>query len=114
MKAYFRIIDKNDQTKQEYLIEDIIDKNHLVYKSENEQFIIDIFDDGIMIKSIFKDYNNMLVLRTNPYIEINNEYGKLKFYPKVVANIKNNGIIIIVYSMDELLKRIEIEYIGVN
>ena len=108
------VIIKDEEINEQFIIKDINDINHFSYmKEDGVQYNIDIYDDGIEMQMLDFNHESIFVLRKEAYIEIKSIEGNFKILPKIVAFNKNNDIITIVYTINEIIKRICIKFIGV-
>ena len=112
MNALISIVDEANNDKQEFLIKDIVDKNNLYFSSEGYCLLVNIFNEGLCMEIKGNQHNSKMTINDRPILEINSPEGNIIFYPKVIANKKNNDIISIVYCIDEIIRKIEIKYIG--
>lgn len=111
--AILTIEDKNDNYLETIEFKDILDKNTFSYVDEDEACFVSVKDDEITINRRLISHNTRLIFNENPLIEISTNEGTLKFNPKVIENKKNNGIITIVYTINDTIKELRIKYIGV-
>ena len=114
MDAILTIIDKEEKYLETIEFKDILDKNVFSFEKEDEACFVMIKDDEISINRRLSSHSTSLIFNNNPLIEISTNEGTLKFYPKVIEIKKNNGIITIVYTINDTIKKIEIKYIGVE
>ena len=106
-----RLIIKTEETETNLLFKDIKDKSFFAGDFDGEHYEVSL-NDGILIKrnvnsqkTIFKINKN-----TSSNVEIINENGSILLDIKVVEIIENNGMISLVYKIDDVKNVLRIEF----
>lgn len=111
MEINLKVYDENKLILEDINIKSIEDKNHFSYIDDNNSICkIDIFNDGISIIKQATGYKLELVLRKISSCNITTKEGCLNLDAKVVDFIVNNDILVMHYSIDEQLRKIQISY----
>ena len=114
MNAKITIEDRENKYKEIINIDDLEDKNCFSYvDSYNAKNNLRVLSDGIIINRKVETHDTYVVLRDDGYIKIKTNEGTLKFSLKVIELIINNDIISIVYCVNDSIKSIKIEFLGV-
>ncbi len=114
MNIRFTIEDKQEKYKEVINIENVLDKKHFSYvDSDGSNNDIRVFNDGISVVRKDKDHTTYLILRDVSYIKVKTCEGCMKFSIKVVDLKINNDNICIGYCVNDSLKTIKINYLGV-
>ena len=114
MNVRITIEDREDSYKEIINIVDIEDKNCFSYvDSYNANNKLKVLSDGVIINRKIDTHDTYVVLRDDGYIKIKTDEGTLKFSLKVIDLIMKNDIISIVYCVNDSIKSIKIEFLGV-
>ncbi len=95
-------------------IRDIGDPCRFSYlDKKNARCFLEISEEGLSIVREASDHSSELHIKEDGYLKITAPEGSLTFSLKVLEIRKNNDIITLVYSIDNVTRSIVIEYIGV-
>lgn len=114
MNIRIEIEDKSEKYKEVINIEDVNDKDNFSYAdSDNNITSIKVLNDGIGLHFKGNDHETYGLIKPNGYFKIKTSEGELKFSLKVLEFNRNNDIISIVYCLNDSVKSIKINYLGV-
>ena len=110
MKAKLTI--KNSESTSTIIFEDVKDKKFFSCKSGDEEYIVDLREDfNIDLKSKDHTTNVRIKRKGESNIKVTDNNGSILLPINVLAINENNGIIYLVYKIDDKENSIGIEYI---
>ena len=110
MKAKLTI--KNEESTSTIIFDDIKDKKFFSCKKPNEEYTVDLREDFIInLKSNDHTTDVIIKRKGESNIKVTDNNGSILLPISVLEIKENNGIIYLVYKIDDKKNSIEIEFI---
>ena len=114
MNVRISIKDPEGEYENTIQITDIADPERFSYlDSDGARCFLEVGDEEICIRRDAPDHCSELLLKEGGCLIISSPEGSITFSLKAIEIRKNNDIITVVYSIDNVTRSIVIEYIGV-